>query len=71
MKHRNQKKTQKIKDKNMKCEKCKQIFIVIKYENINIKGIKQGYGIRLYLKLVMNKLKVIGGPTSICTSLGT
>ncbi len=73
MKHRNQKKTQKIKDKNMKCEKskCKQIFIVIKYENVNIKGIEQGYGIRLYLKLVMNKLKVIRGPTSICTSLRT
>jgi hypothetical protein len=43
---------------------------MIKYENINIKGIEQGYGIRLYLKLMMNKLKVIGGPTFICTPLG-
>jgi hypothetical protein len=44
---------------------------VIKYENVKIKGIEQGYGIRLYLKLVMKKLKVIGGPASICTYLGT
>jgi len=32
---------------------------VIKYENINIRGIEQGYGIRLYLKLMMKKLKLI------------
>jgi hypothetical protein len=43
---------------------------VIKYENVNVKRIEQGYGIRLYLKLVMNKWKVIGGPTSICMPLG-
>ncbi len=66
-----QKKTKEIKNKNMKCAKCKQIFIVIKYENVNIKRIEQGYGIRLYLKLVMNKLKLVGGLTSICTLLRT
>jgi len=37
-----------------------------KYEHVNIKGTEHGYGIRLYLKLVLNKLKVIGGPTFIC-----
>jgi len=44
---------------------------LIKYENVNIKGIEHGYGIRLYLKPMLNKLKVIGGPTFICTHLGT
>jgi len=36
----------------MKCidKKCKQIFIVIKHESINTKGIEQGYGTKLYLK---------------------
>jgi hypothetical protein len=43
---------------------------MIKYENVNIKGIEHNYGKRLYLKLVLNKLKVIGGRTFICTSLG-
>ncbi len=36
------------------------IFIIIKYENVNTKGIKQGGKIRLYLKLMLNKLNVIG-----------
>jgi hypothetical protein len=40
-------------------QKCKQIFIVIKYENVNTKGTKQGYGIRSYLKLMVNRLKVM------------
>ncbi len=45
----------------MKCakQKCKQIFIVIKYENVNTKGTKQVYGIRSYLKLMVNRLKVM------------
>jgi hypothetical protein len=36
-------KPQKGKDNNMKCakQKCKQIFIMIKYENVNTKGTKQ------------------------------
>ncbi len=42
-----------------------------KYENVNIKGIEHGYGIRLYFKLVLNKLKVTRGLTFICTPFGT
>ncbi len=34
---------------------CKQNYIVIKYENVNTKGIKQGYETRLYL--AKNKTK--------------
>ncbi len=44
---------------------------MIKYENVNIKGIEHEYGIKLYLKLVLNKLKVIRGPIFICTPLRT
>ncbi len=29
----------------------------------NIKGIEHDYGIRLHLKLMLKKLKIIGGPT--------
>jgi hypothetical protein len=32
---------------------------------------KQGYGARLYSRFVLNKLKPMGGPTSIYTSLET
>lgn len=39
--------------------KYKQIFIIIKYENINTKETKQGYETRLYLKLMLNKLNVM------------
>jgi hypothetical protein len=51
-----------VKDKNIKCakQKWRQIFIMLKYENVNVKRPKQGYGSRLYLKLVLNILKVIG-----------
>jgi hypothetical protein len=52
-------------------QKCKNIVIVIKYENVNTKGTKQGYGIRSYLKLLLSKLKIIKGPTSIYTLLKT
>jgi hypothetical protein len=39
---RNQDKSQEIKYKNMRCakQKCKQNYIVIKYENVNTKGTK-------------------------------
>jgi hypothetical protein len=39
--------------------------------NMNMKRIWQGYGARLCLKLVLNKLKEMKGPTSIYTFLGT
>ncbi len=42
----------------------KQKFILIKYEN-------EGYDKKRYPKLVLNKLKVMGGPTPIYTPLGT
>ncbi len=48
-------KPKEAKDKNTKCakQKCKQIFIVIKYENVNSKGIKQTYETRSYLKFML------------------
>lgn len=33
-----------------------------KNKNVNIKITKQDYGTKLYFKLMLNKLKVIGGP---------
>ncbi len=41
-------------------QKYKHIFIVIKYENINITRTKQNSGTRLYFKLMLNILKIIG-----------
>jgi len=51
-------------------EKCKQIFIVVNYENINIKRTKQGYGTRSHLLLELNIINVIKGSTFTYTSLG-
>jgi hypothetical protein len=41
----------------MNCAKCeyKHNFISIKYENMNMKGTKQGYNVRSYPKLMLNK----------------
>jgi hypothetical protein len=51
-----------VKNKNIKCAKQKQRqnFIMLKYENLNMKRPKQGYGSRSYLKMVLNILKVVG-----------
>lgn len=38
--------------------------------NINIKITKQKYSTRLYFKLMLNKLNVMGGPTFNYTPLG-
>jgi hypothetical protein len=38
-------------------QKCKQFFLVIKHEKVNTKGIEQGYETKLYLHLMLNKLK--------------
>jgi hypothetical protein len=45
----------------MKCanKKYKQIFVMIKHENVNTKGIEQDYETKSYLKLMLNKLKVM------------
>ncbi len=39
-------------------------FILITYEN-------KGYDKKMYSKLMLNRLKVMGGPTLIYTPLGT
>ncbi len=46
-------------------------FIMIIYQTMNMKGIKQGYGTRLYFILMLNKLKIIEGPTFVYNPLGT
>jgi hypothetical protein len=60
-------KTKNLQKHEMCKQKCKKIVILIKYEFVNTKGTKQGYGTRSYLKLLLNKLKIIRGPTSIYT----
>jgi len=52
----------------MKCAKkrLKGKFIMIMYKNINIKWKKQGYNTRSYLKLMLNRLKIIIITTFIC-----
>jgi hypothetical protein len=50
--------------------KVKKIFIVIKHENINIKRTKHNYRTKSYLKLMLNKLKVMRDVTSIYKPLG-
>jgi hypothetical protein len=56
----------------MRCvkKKWKQIFIVLTYANMNMKIIRQGYVVRSSLKLILNILKEMKGPTSIYTLLG-
>jgi hypothetical protein len=50
---------------------CKQIFIMLTYANMNMERTWQGYDARLCLRMVLNKLKEMKGPTSIYTHLGT
>jgi hypothetical protein len=63
----------KTKNNNTRCAKqtWKQIFIVLTYANMNMKRTWQGYGVRSCLKLVLNILKEMRGPTFICTLLQT
>jgi hypothetical protein len=51
-----------IKDKNMKYarKKFNHNFILITYEIINMKWNEQGYGSRSYIRLMLNKLTVMG-----------
>jgi len=44
---------------------------MLTYANMNMKITSEGYGVRSYLKLVLNKLKEMRDPTSIYTPLGT
>ncbi len=56
-----------IKNMNMKCAKqtWKWIFIMLTYVNMKMKRTWQGYGARSCLRLVLNKLKEMKGPTPI------
>jgi len=49
----------------------KQIFIMLTYTNMNMKGTWQGYGAKLCLRLVLNILKEMKGPVPIYTPFGT
>jgi hypothetical protein len=67
------KKNIRSKNKNTRCawQMWKQIFIMLTYANMNMKRTWQGYDAKLCLKLMLNKLKEMKGPTSIYTPLGT
>jgi hypothetical protein len=62
-----------ITNKNMKCARqtWNQIFIMQTYANMNTKRTWQGHGARSCLRLVLNILKEMKGPTFIYTPLGT
>jgi hypothetical protein len=47
----------------------KWIFIIVAHVNMNMKKTWQGYNARLCLRLVLNKLKEMRGPTYIYTFL--
>jgi hypothetical protein len=59
--------------KNMRCARqtWKQIFIMLTYANMNMKRTWQGYGAKLCLRLMLNKLNEMKGHTSIYIPLGT
>jgi hypothetical protein len=56
----------------MKCARpmWKQIFIMSTYANMNMERTQQNYSARSCLKLMLNKLKEMKGPTPIYTPLG-
>ncbi len=43
---------------------------MIKHENVNTKKTKQDYGIKSQVKSVLNRLNIMGDPTSVYTPLG-
>jgi len=45
----------------------KQIFIMLTYANMNMKKIWRGYGVKLCLRLVLNKVNVMKNFTFIYT----
>jgi hypothetical protein len=57
----------------MRCvrQMWKHISIMLTYANINMKKIWQGYGARLCLRLMLNRLKEMKGHTPIYIFLGT
>jgi hypothetical protein len=48
----------------------KQIFIVLTYADMNMKITWQGYGVRSWIRLMLNILKKLKGPIFIYTPLG-
>jgi len=46
-------------------------FYYVIYANMNMRRTWQGYYVKLCLKLMLNKLKEMKGPTFIHTPLGT
>jgi hypothetical protein len=44
---------------------------MLTYANMNMKKTWQGFGVRSCLKLMLNKMKEIKGPSPIYTILGT
>jgi hypothetical protein len=66
------KKPQKLKTRTCDARPTwKQIFIMLTYANMNLKRTWQGYGARLCLRLMLNRLKEMKGPTPIYAPLGT
>jgi hypothetical protein len=63
----------KTKNKNMRWARqtWKWIFIILTYVNMNKKRTWRGYGARLCLRLMLNRLKEMKGLISIYTPLGT
>jgi len=61
------------KNKKTKCARLMwgHISIILIYANMNMKITWQGYGVRLCLKVVFNKLKEMRGFISIYTHFGT
>jgi hypothetical protein len=52
-------------------QKCKWNFIIMTYEITNTKWNKQKYDAISYFRLVLNKLKIMGGLIFIIIPLGT
>jgi hypothetical protein len=68
-------KNKNIRTKNKNTRYAKQtwkwIFIMLTYANMNMKTTWQGYGVKSCLRLMLNRLKEMKGPSLIYTPLGT
>jgi hypothetical protein len=62
---------QKQEHKMCKTNMKTKYLLCLTYANMNMKRTWQGYGVRSCLKLVLNILKEMRGPTFICTLLQT
>jgi hypothetical protein len=65
-------KAQELKQKHKMCKtNVKTNFIMLTYINMNMKKTWEGYGARLCLRFVLNKLKEMMGFIFIYAHLGT